>query len=70
MWRTSPEYNFNGTRIFRELKLKGYKGSISPVYKAIHKIDENKSIISPKATVRIETPPGDQAQFDWCLYSI
>lgn len=26
--------------------------------------------ISPKATVRIEIPPGDQAQFDWSEYSM
>lgn len=31
IWRCEP-YCFNGTRIFRELKKKGYEGSIGPVY--------------------------------------
>jgi len=69
-WRLSPEYDFNGTRIFRELKKLGYKGSINPIYRALKKIDEEKTDISPKATVRIETPPGDQAQFDWSPYKV
>jgi transposase len=70
IWRTSTEYNFNGTRIFRELKQKGYQGSINPIYRALRRIDENKNGISPKATVRIETPVGDQAQFDWSPYQL
>lgn len=70
LWRTSAKYNFNGTRIFRELKHKGYQGSINPIYRALRKIDEGKSGISPDATVRIETPVGDQAQFDWSPYQL
>lgn len=70
MWRTSPEYDFNGTRIYRELKHIGYQGSINPIYRALKKIDEDRIDISPYATVRIETPPGDQAQFDWATYEI
>ena len=31
-WRCEP-YDFNGTRIFRELKSRGYTGSIGPVYR-------------------------------------
>ena len=65
IWRTSPDYEFKGTRIFRELKKIGYDGTINPIYRALKKIDEDKSEISSRATVRIETPPGDQAQFDW-----
>ena len=70
MWRTSPEYDFNGTRIFRELKARGYTGTINPIYRALKKIDEVKLEIPREATVRIETPPGDQAQFDWAHYQI
>lgn len=70
LWRTSPEYDFNGTRIFRELKARGYTGTINPIYRALQKIDESKIEISPAATVRIETPPGDQAQFDWAHYEV
>lgn len=70
MWRFSTEYGFNGTRIYRELKHMGYQGSINPIYRALKKIDEEGGDISPDATVRIETPPGDQAQFDWSPYEI
>lgn len=69
-WRKQPEYDFNGTRIFRELKKIGYSGTIGPVYRALKRIDENSSNISPLATVRIETPVGDQAQFDWAHYEV
>lgn len=68
-WRCEP-YEFNGTRIFRELKKKGYTGSIGPVYRFLQRVDEDIGLISSKATVRVETPPGDQAQFDWSDYSI
>lgn len=68
-WRCKP-YEYNGTRIFRELEKKGYKGSIGPVYRFLRRIDEDVGRISSKATVRIETPPGDQAQFDWSEYSM
>lgn len=68
-WRCKP-YEFNGTRIFRELKKKGYTGSIGPVYRFLQRVDEDVGLISSKATVRIETPPGDQAQFDWSEYSM
>ena len=68
-WRCAP-YCFNGTRIFRELKKIGYTRSIGPVYRFLKKVDEDIGLISSKATVRIETPPGDQSQFDWSEYSI
>jgi len=68
-WR-GPPYEFNGTRIFNELKKRGYTGSIGPVYRYLKIVDEDTERISSKATVRIETPPGDQAQFDWSEYSM
>ena len=69
-WRCDP-YNYNGTRIFRELKERGYTGSIGPIYRFLGKVDEDvSSHISKKATVRHESPPGDQAQFDWAEYEV
>ncbi len=68
-WRCDP-YNFNGTRIFRELCNRGYTGSIGPLYTFLRRIDEDIGLISPKATVRHESPPGDQAQFDWSEYEV
>ena len=40
VWRCEP-YCFNGTRIFRELKVRGYTGSIGPVYRYLRRIEEN-----------------------------
>ncbi|MBC3802959.1 hypothetical protein GH808_00685 [Acetobacterium fimetarium] len=69
-WRCEP-YRFNGTRIFRELRKKGYQGSIGPIYRFLRKVDEDMDDhISRKATVRHESPPGDQAQFDWSEYEV
>lgn len=69
-WRCDP-YNYNGTRIFRELKNKGYLGSIAPIYRFLGKVDEDiGDHINKKATVRHESPPGDQAQFDWTEYDV
>lgn len=67
-WRTNPEYGYNGTRILKELKKLGYKGSLSPIYLFLKKVSEKPVTISKKATVRFETPVGDQAQFDWAEY--
>ena len=67
-WRIK---DFNGTRIFRELKAIGYEGSISPVYRFLRKVDEDDVMhINSKATVRHESPCGDQAQFDWTEYDV
>jgi transposase len=69
-WYLSPEYGFIGTRIMRELKKLGYTGSISPIYRYLKQLGEEKDLISSKASERIETPPGEQAQFDWAEYDI
>ena len=36
-WRCA---DYNGTRIFNELRKKGYQGSIGPVYQYLRRIDE------------------------------
>jgi transposase len=69
-WYLDKEYDFNGTRIYRELCKKGYGGGINPIYRFLNLLDGEKAIISRKATVRFETPPGDQAQFDWSEYEV
>ncbi len=69
-WRCDP-YDYNGTRIFRELRKRGYEGSIGPVYRFLKKVDEDcDGLTSKKATTRHESPPGDQAQFDWTEYEV
>ena len=53
-WRCEP-FLFNGTRIFRELKARGYTGSIGPIYRFLARVDEDVGEhISSKATVRHE----------------
>lgn len=69
IWRCKP-FEFNGTRIFRELRKIGYEGSIGPVYRFLRILDEDTELISSKATERIETPVGDQSQFDWTEYHV
>lgn len=69
-WFLDPEYNFIGTRIFNELKKLGYTGSIGPLYRFLKTLNEEKRDISKKATMRFETPLGEQAQFDWSPYKM
>ena len=68
-WRCAP-FRFNGTRIFKELQKIGYKGSSGPLYRFLRRVDEDIGNISSNATERIETPSGDQAQFDWSEYLV
>jgi len=68
IWYLDVEYDFIGTRIFSELVKMGYTGTINPVYRYLRTLDSEKMQISKKATVRFETPAGDQAQFDWAEY--
>jgi transposase len=57
-----------GSRILRELRALGYAGHRSAVYRFLTKLKE--SAPSSKVTERFETPPGQQAQFDWSPYTI
>ncbi len=70
IWYLDPSYSFIGTRIHEELLTLGYEGSISPIYRYLATLRQEKIKISSKATVRVETPPGDQAQFDWAHYTV
>jgi transposase len=53
----------SGTRLFEEIAAMGYQGSVSAVRRLLQTVE--KVDISPKATVRFETPPGEQSQVDW-----
>lgn len=53
----------SGTRLCEEITAMGFTGSVSAVRRFLQTIE--KGGISPKATVRFETPPGEQAQVDW-----
>lgn len=53
-----------GTRIYNELVVMGYKGSLPTLYRYIKGISEEESI-KKKTTTRVETQPGKQMQYDW-----
>ena len=57
------EKEFIGTRILREIRGKGYKGSTSALYVYLGELKQARS--QTQVTMRFETPPGRQAQFDW-----
>jgi transposase len=53
-----------GTRIYNELKDKGYQGSLASVHRYLRSIKaEDKA--AKLATTRVETGPGQQMQYDW-----
>lgn len=58
---------FRGSRIFEELKLKGFKGGQTSFYSYLKKI---KLEAKQKHFTPYETAPGEQAQFDWSPYTV
>lgn len=59
---------FIGSRILEEIRAMGYEGSQSAFYRYLSQIkDEEKK---SKASMRYETLPGEQAQFDWSPYTV
>lgn len=59
----SAATGLSGARLFEELRQMGFTGSASAVRRYLQSIKAAE--FSPKATVRFETPPGEQAQVDW-----
>jgi len=59
-----------GTRILHTLKHQGYQGGTSAFYEFLNHLKESMAKVNQKATVRYETLPGVQAQFDWSIYHI
>lgn len=57
---------FKGSRIFNELKSKGYQGGRTAMYAYLSKIQ----IKQHKFFRPYETEPGEQSQFDWSPYSV
>lgn len=60
--------HLKGSRIFEELKSKGYTGGKTALYSYLKEIDEIAS--QPKGYTRYETAPGEQSQFDWSDYTV
>ena len=57
---------FKGSRIFNELKSKGYRGGKTAMYDYLSKLQ----IKAHKFFTPYETAPGEQAQFDWSPYTV
>lgn len=53
---------FIGTRIFQELTGLGYTGSLTTVYRYLRQFQDEAD---NKATIRFESLPGKQMQYDW-----
>lgn len=54
----------SGVRLHEELRAMGYTGAIDSVQRFLRSLDAPRQALT-KATVRFETPPGEQAQVDW-----
>ena len=62
------EQNLIGSRIYRELRKLGYTGGQTALYDHLHSL--KAAAPSSRLTERFETPPAQQAQFDWSPYTI
>ncbi len=58
------EKKYIGTRIYRELLSLGYRGGIAQIRRYIRKWKQD-SRKAARVTTRVETDPGQQAQYDW-----
>ena len=54
----------SGVRLFEELQGMGYTGAVDAVQRYLKSLEAPRQALQ-KATVRFETPPGEQAQVDW-----
>ncbi len=63
-WLTqrAPEVDYNASVLYRELRERGFTGSVIIVRRAVVPL---RQTAAPKATVRFETAPGAQAQVDF-----
>ena len=60
--------HFIGTRILKEIRLRGYDGSQTAFYRFLAKMKAETG--KSKACIRYETPPGQQGQYDWSPYTV
>lgn len=58
------EYGLSGVRLLAEIQPMGYTGSVDLVQRYLKTLRPLKKAVE-KATLRYETPPGQQAQADW-----
>jgi transposase len=58
----APEVDYNAAVLHRELRAQGYRGAAVTVRRAVRPL---RQAATPRATVRYETGPGEQAQVDF-----
>lgn len=58
------EFGLSALRLFEEVQPQGYTGCLNLVERYVKTLKDEKAV-AEKATVRFETPPGQQAQADW-----
>jgi transposase len=63
--RRFQECPLSAVRLLEEIRSMGYAGSIDLVRRFLARFRSQQRAVA-KATVRFETPPGEQAQVDWC----
>lgn len=66
--RQMQREGFIGTRILRELRERGYDGARSAFYRCLGRIKGERR--DPRVSLRFETAPGQQGQFDWSPYTV
>lgn len=57
-------FGLSAVRLLEEIRAQGFDGSVFTVRRYLHQFRSRKKALA-KATVRYETPPGQQAQGDW-----
>ncbi|MAT59490.1 MAG: hypothetical protein CMF23_16075 [Ignavibacteriae bacterium] len=66
IYKMVDDGKFIGSRIYNEIKSKGYTGSKTTFYYHYQKIKK----INIKSFTPYETSPGEQGQFDWSPYTV
>jgi transposase len=61
---------FIGSRIYQELRQKGYQGTLATFYRQLKLLRADLTLLPVQAVERFETEPGHQGQYDWSPYLI
>jgi len=60
----APQVRYSAQILFQELRQRGYEGSYETVKRFVQPLRAAESL-AERASVRFETPPGQQSQIDW-----